>query len=45
MWKIEFTKQLSIELIYILHGREKDIRREKEKKQEMRKHVKGEGTD
>lgn len=22
MWKIEFTKQLSIELIYILHGRE-----------------------
>lgn len=23
MWKIEFTKQLSIELIYILHSRKK----------------------
>lgn len=28
MWKIEFTKQLSIELIYILHwrGRERERR-------------------
>lgn len=31
MWKIEFTKQLSFELIYILHRRERERGREGER--------------
>lgn len=31
MWKIEFTKQLGIELIYILHRRERVRERERER--------------
>lgn len=34
MWKIEFTKQLSTELIYILHRGEQPSEREKELKRE-----------
>lgn len=29
MWKIEFTKQLGIELIYILHRRKRESERER----------------
>lgn len=34
MWKIEFTKQLSTELIYILHRRERETERESQREEE-----------